>query len=336
MASAGDFSGDGFERSYDHVLAFIRYEGDLVENGFMDIKKSAEILYSADELLKYYFERLDPNLQHVEIEIPVRVRQGSWEIIFPDNIDEFITRGIIAWGAAKYLGSGLSEMAKNDFAGVGLKNLFRKVFRTIINIITIAKHVGTVKIRKFENLTFSEDNRLIGLPNDAGKILWTTKEAIDMYTYSPDNILSKIVRFIEQRRDLVIGVFDESKQLVEEKVTYTEKHLFEDVKDEEDDGFLFPELEHGEIVKLEGHITRGNEKENTIGFLYNDHILTCYPHSGNIKDHKTALFTNVIMEGMVKRLSIDGQIIETRPRIEYEKLYKKRKVVKQTEMFKKL
>ncbi len=84
------------------------------------------------------------------------------------------------------------------------------------------------------------------------------------------------------------------------------------------DETLFPELIHDLFVELEGHITRGNENSNTIGFMYEGHILTCYPSSGNIKDFKSTLFTNCTLRGYVDRLhKKTGEFIEKRPRIKF-------------------
>ena len=94
-------------------------------------------------------------------------------------------------------------------------------------------------------------------------------------------------------------------------------------KKEEDEDIVLPELKHGDYVEIEGHITRGNENTNTLGFLYLDHILTCKPREGSITKYKTNLFSNVLIKGFVNRLDKDGLFKEKKPRIEILELIEK-------------
>jgi hypothetical protein len=83
---------------------------------------------------------------------------------------------------------------------------------------------------------------------------------------------------------------------------------------------LFPELEHGQPVELEGSTTRGNENSNNIGFRYKDHILTCYPKSGSIVNYKNALFEKCKIVGLISREDKYGNISLRRPNIIFHEL----------------
>jgi hypothetical protein len=54
-------------------------------------------------------------------------------------------------------------------------------------------------------------------------------------------------------------------------------------------------------VSLDGLVTRGNGMSNSIGFLYQGHILTCTPQEGNIIKHKNRLFLPAKIIGTISR-----------------------------------
>ena len=66
----------------NEVFAYIKYEGELVQDGFLDAKKSGEALLGIDEALRFFLYHEDSSMQKIEFEIPVRVLKGSWETIY--------------------------------------------------------------------------------------------------------------------------------------------------------------------------------------------------------------------------------------------------------------
>ena len=66
--------------SEQEYLGYFKYEGSLVESGYMDARKSAEALIGIDEVLRHFLFQQDKTLQEKEIEIPIRIRKGSWEV----------------------------------------------------------------------------------------------------------------------------------------------------------------------------------------------------------------------------------------------------------------
>jgi hypothetical protein len=131
-------------------------------------------------------------------------------------------------------------------------------------------------------------------------------------------LFSKFTNAIEDERTLIIGINkifalndeDNENVLIDRK----EKYIF---TDEDEDEEIFPELKHGNYVELEGHLTRGNENSNTLGFQYLNHILTCEPNNGSIKKYKNLLFTNCLVKGYIDRTDKIGNATELRPKIRY-------------------
>jgi hypothetical protein len=298
----------------NNILAYIKYDGNLVQDGYLDARKSGEVLLGIDEILRYFIYQENPEVKNFEFEIPVRVRKGSWEAIFPEDIESYALGAFGLWMAGKYVGSALEEMAKNDFKDVSLKSVFKKAFENILKVIQLAKHLGTLSKKKFDNVTFNEDNELVKVTNDIGEELWVPIEVLELYSNCPQMLFNKLTKIIEEERELTIAT-EENSYFVEEKITIKHKYIF--TKIDEEDETILPELIDGQYVELRGHITRGNEKANTIGFLYHGHIITCYPDSGNIKQHRSKLFNNCLLKGYVDRMDKEGNIIEKRPRIKF-------------------
>jgi hypothetical protein len=91
--------------------------------------------------------------------------------------------------------------------------------------------------------------------------------------------------------------------------------------EKEDPGeILFPELEHGQIVILEGELTRGNEMLNIVGIGYQGHILAGVPEIGSIVRFKTSLFLRCNVHGRVSREDENGRLNARRPRIIFTRI----------------
>ena len=127
-------------------------------------------------------------------------------------------------------------------------------------------------------------------------------------------MLSRITDSVDIERTLTIGV-QKPEGFETATVSANEKTYFGSAPVEDDDEFLFPELEHGTPVRLEGRLTRGNATSNSVGLEYKDHIINCVPETGNIKRYKPALFLTCIVEGTVSRLHKNSVAAEKRPTI---------------------
>lgn len=286
-------------------VGFVKYTGDLVKDGYLDARKSAQALLGIDEAVRFFVFQQAPNLRTSEFEFPVRVKKGSWEIV--------ISGILLAYGV-----KAAQKMADNDFADVGMKDVLKKALFGIQWIIRIGKHLGDLTIKKFESVQFRENNQLIGIRNSQGEYLYIPKEFLEFYISANPALLKKISEVIEEERLLSVGVF-ENNVLVEETVTRRHRKIFTHEEDQEEE-HLFPELEHGQSVVLEGEVTRGNEMSNTIGIGYQGHILTGIPEVGSIVRHKASLFLRCRIYGRVTREDEKGRLDARRPRIIFTRI----------------
>lgn len=295
----------------NEYIGYLKYHGDLVKEGYLDARKAATVLIGFDEILRHFIHQESPKFKEIDFEIPVKIEKGSWLAYIPDTIQEWLLTGG-GFIATTYLTTAAKKLAENDFKEIGLKDLFKKAFKSFYWVIKIGTHLRTLGKQKFENVKFRNNNTEVGIINEQGEILYFPIEYLDVYMNCPDSLFSKISEIIEPERELELGLCDIDDVA---KINVQQKNIFH-TKKEEDDEIVLPDLKHGDYVEIEGHVTRGNENSNTIGFLYSNHILTCNPREGSIIKYKLNLFSNVIIRGIVNRLDKDGYFKEKKPRIE--------------------
>ncbi|WP_288368330.1 hypothetical protein [uncultured Alcanivorax sp.] len=301
----------------EKYLGYIKYDGPLVENGLMDGRKQAQALMGFDSAVRYFIGKLAPDLQSLDFEIPVRIRKGSWEALIPETVAGWAQAGLGVVATA-YLAKAAQKMAEKDFSDFGFKDIFRASIDGLIWFARIGKHMGNVSIRNFSDVRFDGSSGLIGIVNAQGEILYVPKHVLDIYSQCPANILESVANNIADGRDLVIGSVEDG-MLDEVTIDSSEKHIFCQ-EEEEKDEILFPELEHGADVVLEGEITRENKTSNSMGFKYNDHILTSYPEIGSIVQYKNLIFSECRLYGRVSRLDEKGRLNAKRPKLIFRHL----------------
>jgi hypothetical protein len=294
-------------------LGYIKYEGELVEDGLMDGRKQAQAIIGLDEALRYFISKQVPELRNLDFEIPIRIKKGSWEALIPETAATWAQAGLGVVATA-YFTKAAQKMAEKDFADFGITDVFKKSIEAIKWFVRIGKHIGDLSIRKFENSKFSSDNELIGLCNEKGEYLYVPKSIFDLYRNSNPQLLEKIAKNITGGRGLIIGSLQGGER-DEVVIGIDDKPIFckEDAEDEED--ILFPELVHGDTVVLEGESTRENKISNSMGFKYLGHILTSYPETGSIIPYKAVLFLKCRLYGTVSRLDEKGRIAAKRPKL---------------------
>lgn len=302
----------------EKYLGYIKYDGELVENGLMDARKQAQALIGYDSALRYFIGKQAPELRSLDFEIPVRIKKGSWEALIPETVAGWVQAGLGVVATA-YFTKAAQKMAENDFADFGITDVFKKAVEAVKWFARIGKHMGDVSIRQFENSKFSQDNQLIGICNAKGEYLYVPKSVFDLYVSSNPKLLEKIAENITEGRGLKIGTFQGS-EIDEETIDITNKAIFCKEEDEETDDVILPELVHGDTVVLEGEVTRENKTSNSMGFKYQDHILTAYPESGSIVPYKPILFLKCRLYGTVSRLDEKGRIAARRPKLHFSHL----------------
>lgn len=299
---------------YKGYLGYVKYTGELVEDGILDARKSAKALLGLDHAVRFFTELQNPSLKDIEFEFPVRIKKGTWGILIPDSI-VLLNLAKVAGGivATTYAANAAKKMAEHDFENIGFKTIIQKSLKAIQWVAKIGKHFGTLKQKKFsKNLKWRNNNKEVGIVGINGERLYIPIEFLEYFSSSNSNILSDLAEIIEEKRELVIGI-NENDNIHEVKISNNDKFIFFQAEDQQE--LLFPELVHGMSVSLEGNTTRGNENTNTIGFRYEGHILTCSPESGSIVKFKECLFLPCKMTGKVSRKDKFGGFNELKPKI---------------------
>lgn len=302
----------------EKYLGYIKYDGELVENGLMDARKQAQALIGFDSALRYFIGKQAPEFRNLDFEIPVRIKKGSWEALIPETVAGWVQAGLGVVATA-YFTKAAQKMAEKDFSDFGITDIFKKSVEAIKWFARIGKHMGDVSIRQFENTKFSQDNQLIGICNAKGEYLYVPKSLFDLYISSNPKLLEKIAENITDGRGLKIGTF-QGFEVDEETIDITNKAIFCKDEEEDTDDIILPELVHGDTVVLEGEVTRENKTSNSMGFKYQDHIITSYPESGSIVRYKPILFLKCRLYGTVSRLDEKGRVAARRPKLYFSHL----------------
>lgn len=296
------------EKEFEDV-GFIKYSGNKVPHGVIDAASAGTALIGLDEAIRYFNEKQSPDFAKLDYEIPIRTEGGSWlAIVLAGAIT---VGGAFAIGYAKKAGE---KMAENDFREVGLKDVLKTSMSAIQNFVRLVKHTRKAKDWETASLVWRNANTEVGIRNDRGETLFIPTEQFHWFASLPQRLVSKMTSVVRAERRLSIGVRHDG-DIEEVQINETEMHLFSEEAASEQEEFLFPELQHGAQVKLEGRLIRGNEAANSIGLEYQGHVLNCIPEQGNIRRYKKALFLKCVVEGTITRLTKQRMVAEKRPTI---------------------
>ena len=127
----------------------------------------------------------------------------------------------------------------------------------------------------------------------------------------PETLLSRLTSGVNEELVFKFAAIDGEK-IVEEEITNNEKQLFHEEKVPEEE--LFPELKDGATIEIEGKLTKGNERTNTLGVEYKSYILNCHPATGGVVKYKNFLFTKCRVQGIVDRRAAQ-RLNDKKPRI---------------------
>lgn len=291
-------------------VGYVKFRGGAVANGTIGANAGGAALLAVDDCIRYFNKKQSRGFAALPYEIPVQTSKGSWEI--------WVVGALTIYGGA-YLKKAAEKMAENDFKDVGMKDVLRKSVGALKTLVDLVKHTkGNLNFASAD-ISWRASNGLIGITNSEGAVIFVPVEYFQWYLDLPPSLLKRLTQPVQEDRTLAIGVrtddgFDETE------VTALDKDYFGHEKAANEDDFLFPELEHGAYVHLEGRLTRGNENTNSVGLEYNGHILNCIPETGNIKNYKPALFLRCIVEGTVSRLTRQHTAAERRPTIIFQRI----------------
>lgn len=307
-------------------LAYFKYKGKLVTSGYLDARKAAETLQGIDEVMRFFLIQTERTLAGLDFDIPVTIRQGGWEAAIPHGFSAWLAQAVAA-RAAKIANADANQITEQHLQEVKVKDLVISAVKSMKWVLAIGKHMGSLSIRKFKSVKFEgleeDDIPKVGLENGMGEILYVPELQLEMYKSCPDSLFDKLVKHVEPGRELEVGLsthipIDRDDTFPGVTVEAGDKYIF--VEEETEEVILFPNWKHGDMITIEGHVTRGNENANTIGYLYAGHVLTCSPVNGNITDYKSVLFTNCILKGEVDRSGQHNFGNEKRPHIKFESL----------------
>ena len=187
------------ENEQAQFIGSMKFNGELVKDGFLDSKKSAQAILGFDEAVRFFILQQAPDLEEFEFEFPVKIQSGSWEVLIPGNIAEWIQTAL-GVGATGYVLKAVQKMADRDFENFGFKDLFIKALLAIQWTIKIGKHIGDLTIKTFTNLKFKNDNQEIGIPNSEGDYLFIPKEYFEYYIDTHPKLLSNIIELVDDER----------------------------------------------------------------------------------------------------------------------------------------
>jgi hypothetical protein len=289
-------------------IGFIKYSGNMVPHGVIDAGTAGAALTGLDEVLRFFNEKQSPEFARLDYEVPVRTEGGSW-------IATVLWLGGGAFSLS-YLKKAGEKMAENDFKDIGMADVLKKSLSALQCLIKLVKHTGVFKKWGDQKILWRNNGDEVGFPDENGAYLFLPSEYIRWYDNLPVKTINKLVVSVRLGRVLSVGLTDGDVVTIEAP----DKLLFmEDIPEEEDD-YLFPELENGAKVKLEGRLIRGNEAANSVGLEYMGHILNCHPEHGNIRQYKAALFLQCVVEGYVTRFTKQRFVADKRPTILIEKV----------------
>lgn len=291
----------------DQSVGFISYEWNGAPAGVIDANAGGTALLGIDEAVRFFNRKQARGFSSTNYEIPVRTGEGSW-IAYVLGVLAVPT-AIFATAYAKKAGE---KMAERDFAELGFKDIARKSVDALRCLIELIKHTGKTSGWDTSGVDWKDSATIIGIQNGTGEVLYIPAEYLKWYYEVPKATLKKLVAPVTKGRFMTVGSLPSDGELRTVEVTSDHVALF-DPEDSEEEEFLFPELEHGTDVALEGLITRGNQETNSMGFQYLGHILNCNPANGSVRRFKAAMFLHCRIHATVNRHVTSLTHVDRRP-----------------------
>jgi hypothetical protein len=308
-------------QDYEEV-GFIKYSGEDVEAGVIDAASAGNALIGLDEAIRFFNTRQSPDFANLQYDIPVRTQTGSWMAV---------VIGTLATGAGIFAGGytlkAATKMAENDFKDIGFSHVFKKSMAAIYWLARLIRH--TRRSKEWKELKLVDQELMADLPamvkvlNDQGEELAIPYEYFQWYQLMPPRLLVRMTAAIRHDRKLTIGVSPQPNLHLSMDVTEEDKPLFDGAVDEAlepAEDMLFPELQHGQRVRLVGKLSRGNEASNTVGLEYKGHMINCVPASGRVPQYKRALFLRCRVSGQINRHAKDRFVADKRPTLIIDKV----------------
>ncbi len=313
-------------------IGYIKYQGPHIQHGLFGAREAATALRGFDEMFRYFLIKEDPEFAKIQFDLPVKVEEGSWELLIPDAIERLMYvaagSGIAFCTLKKYFETTAEIAAKDGIFQTGAAKdarlIFQKAFQMAQWVIKLVSHVKGFH-KKFDHVKIGADES-VKITNDEGGELLVPLEVLKLLDKCPQNLFSNLACIVTQEQELEIGV-KVNDQLEAVKISFAERSYFY-VEEEEEEAIL-PDLIDGETVTLTGMVTRANETAQSIGFSYQGHVITCKPENGKrLADFKNLLISQnhkylyvplMDLTGVVERKTPKGED-KDRIRIFFSKL----------------
>ncbi len=285
-------------------LGYLKYDGATVQEGVMDARLSAEALLGFDEAFRHFIRQEKPSWQDEDLNLPVRIEKGCWELMIPAGVAVF---------AGYYLKATAEKAGQDGLFETGVARDLNRILKAALHslkwVVKLSKHLGAVGNKALvENAKIQDTDNIIVYDGNRVPLI-VPKKHFDLYCSCPAALLSKCASVIDEGRELEIGSFENSEVVDPVRISPGERSVF--CRDKEEDlEIVLPELEHGMSVELDGELTRATESMNTLGFRYQGHTLLCKPSEGEriasfkqriISQQDGHIFPKVRMTGVVDR-----------------------------------
>lgn len=309
-------------------IAYIKYEGANVHEGVFGILDSVHALMGVNKALRYYVEKDIPELKKVSYDFPVEIRRGSWEMSIPEAIESLMqvvqnhygTLALLEIGI--YLRKVFEKAGEEGFLETGPAKDIRKItIAAVEKIQWVIKYVKHMQgFNREPRIKFSNNNESITVFNNEGKPLSLPASLIDVILRCPKDLIDDMVKPVKADCTLRIAV-RKGDHWDEEIISDADRELFYAETEELDE---LPEMVDGDIVTIEGLVVRANEKEQSFGLQYKNHVITCKPEEGkSLASFKAGLISSslgklyqkdVKVTALIERVNADGKY-KTRPRL---------------------
>lgn len=117
----------------------------------MDARKQADALLGMDHALRHFIIKLNPAFKGIDFEIPVKVREGSWEALIPETVSGWV-QASLGIAATAYLTQAAQKMAERDFDEFGVRDIFSKALSAINGSLALESILAALKPNHLKTL----------------------------------------------------------------------------------------------------------------------------------------------------------------------------------------
>lgn len=125
----------------EDYLAYFKYKGELVQDGYLDTRKAAPALQGIDEVMRYFLIQMNGSLLEINFEVPIGLRMGLWEAIIPNQFNDRLMKAIHIQSGS-YGIKLVNQLAENVYKDVKAKNIVKEAIKSIKWVLKIAQARG--------------------------------------------------------------------------------------------------------------------------------------------------------------------------------------------------